>query len=127
MRRLAKFFPMLVVTGATVGLLWSPAASAIDFTADACRRASNSAACSRSSKYELTGNNGIIARVTNLIALIGAVAAVIMIIIGGFFLITAAGDSGKVTTGKRILTYAVIGLIVIALARTIVVFVVSKL
>jgi hypothetical protein len=129
MGRLWRLFPGLVVAGATMAVLWAPSASAVDFLGDACRQpnASGAAACDRGSRYQLTGNNGIIARVTNLIAIISGIAAVIMIVISGFFFITANGDSGKISSAKKTLTYAVIGLVVIALARTIVVFVVGRL
>jgi hypothetical protein len=127
--RWLKLFPAVVVTGATLAFLWAPGASAVNFTSEACKDAAakNSSACSSGSRYEITGSNGIIARAANLIAIVSAVAAVIMIILGGFNLITAAGDSGKIGSGKKMITYAIVGLIVIALARTIVVFVVSRL
>lgn len=127
--RLLKFLPVMAVSGATLALAWAPSALAVDFTAGACKdpAARNSSACTPSSRYQITGSNGVIARATNLIAVISGIAAVIMIIIGGFNLITAGGDSGKISSGKRMVTFAIVGVIVIALARTIVVFVVSRL
>lgn len=126
--RLLRLCSVLAVSGATLALAWAPSALAVDFTSGACKdpAARNSSACSGSSRYEITGSDGIIARAANLVALISSVAAVIMIILGGFNIITAAGDSGKIGSGKKMITYAIVGLIVIALARTIVVFVVSK-
>lgn len=46
-----------------------------------------------------------------LLALVGMVA-LIMLIIGGFMYITAAGDTGRADTGKSIVKFAVIGIIV---------------
>lgn len=44
----------------------------------------------------------------------------IMIIIGGFYFITAAGEPAKIETGKRLIWYALIGLIIILLAKGVV-------
>lgn len=74
----------------------------------------------------LGGTGGIIARVTNLVALMGGIAAVVIIMISGFRYITSAGEASKVSAAKDTILYAVIGLVVIALARTIIIYVVNK-
>jgi hypothetical protein len=51
--------------------------------------------------------------------------AVIMIIYGGFRYITSGGDSNRVGSAKNTLIYAIIGLIIVALAQLIVHFVLS--
>ena len=43
--------------------------------------------------------------------------APIMFIIGGFYYLTAAGSPEKIETGKKIILYTVIGLIIIISAR----------
>jgi len=70
--------------------------------------------------------NDTIASVINLLSVLVGVAAVIMIIIGGFRYITSAGDSNKVTSAKNTIIYAIIGLIIVALAQLIVHFVLNK-
>jgi hypothetical protein len=52
--------------------------------------------------------------------------AVIMILIGGFQWMTAGGNEEKVASAKKIISAAVIGLIVVLLAWAIVIFVVSQ-
>lgn len=52
--------------------------------------------------------------------------AVIMILIGGFQWMTAGGNEEKVGSAKKIISAAVIGLIVVLLAWAIVIFVVSQ-
>jgi hypothetical protein len=52
--------------------------------------------------------------------------AVVMIIIGGLKYITSGGDSGNVTGAKNTILYAIIGLVIVALAQFIVRFVLSK-
>lgn len=65
-------------------------------------------------------------KVVNIFSLIVGIAAVIMIIFGGFRYITSGGDSGKVGNAKNSLIYAIVGLVVVALAQVIVRFVLSQ-
>lgn len=68
----------------------------------------------------------VIATVVNIISIIVGVVAVIMIIWGGLKYITSGGESGKITSAKNTIIYALIGLVVVALAQFIVRFVLSK-
>lgn len=68
----------------------------------------------------------VITRVINLFSYIVGVISVIMIIIGGLKYITSGGDSGNVTGAKNTILYAVIGLVVVALAQLIVRFVLKQ-
>lgn len=52
--------------------------------------------------------------------------AVIMILIGGFQWMTAGGNEEKVASAKKVISAAVIGLIIILLAWAIVIFVISQ-
>lgn len=60
------------------------------------------------------------------LGLLGAIALV-LILYGGFMIMTAAGNDEKVETGKDILTYAVIGLIIILTAYSITTFVLENI
>lgn len=57
----------------------------------------------------------------------GGAIAVIYLIYGGFMYITSAGDNEKAEQGKRTLTFAIIGIILIALSFIIVGWVMSAL
>lgn len=70
--------------------------------------------------------NNIIATVINIFSLVVGVVSVIMIIIGGLRYITSGGDSGNVGNAKNTILYAIIGLVIVALAQIIVKFVLSK-
>jgi hypothetical protein len=70
--------------------------------------------------------NEIVELVINLFSVIVGVIAVIMIIVGGLKYITSGGDSAGVTSAKNTILYAVVGLIVVALAQFIVRFVLAK-
>ncbi len=73
-----------------------------------------------------TGINNIIKTVINIFSLVVGVVAVIMIIVGGFRYITSGGDSNNVSGAKNTIIYAIIGLVVVALAQFIVQFVLNK-
>ncbi len=127
MKKLAALALTLALALGVVSLVPATAAAVDFFPGSNCQgRAANATGCDPSSNDTITGTNGIIMRATTLIAIIAGIAAVIGIIIGGMMFVTAAGDSGKISTGKKTITYSVVGLVVIALARTIIVFVISR-
>lgn len=66
-------------------------------------------------------------KVVNFLSVIVGVVAVIMIIVGGFKYITSGGDSGNVSGAKNTLIYAIVGLIIVALAQFIVNFVLNNI
>lgn len=59
-------------------------------------------------------------------ATVGAIAF-LFFVIGGFRYVLSQGDPNKVADSKRMITYSVAGLLVMALAATIVNFVLGKL
>lgn len=70
--------------------------------------------------------NNLIKNIVNLLSLITGIAAVVMIVVSGFKYITSGGDSGRVTSAKTTIIYAIVGLIIVALAQFIVRFVLGK-
>lgn len=70
--------------------------------------------------------NNIITLVINVFSVIVGFIAIVMMIYGGFKYITSSGDSGNVTAAKNTIMYALIGLIIVALAQIIVRFVLAK-
>ena len=85
----------------------------------------SSTQCSSFSTSE-TQVNDLIATIINIFSVVVGIIAVIMIVYGGFRYITSGGDSGKVTSARNTILYAIIGLIIVALAQFIVKFVLSK-
>jgi hypothetical protein len=65
-------------------------------------------------------------KIVNIFSLLIGIVAVIMIIVGGFRYITSGGDSGRVGGAKNTLIYAIIGLVIVALAQIIVHFVLNQ-
>ncbi|MDZ7785874.1 MAG: hypothetical protein U5L95_02005 [Candidatus Saccharibacteria bacterium] len=70
--------------------------------------------------------DSIIKTVINVFSIVVGVVSVVMIIIGGLKYITSGGDSGNVTGAKNTILYAIIGLVVVALAQIIVRFVLER-
>ncbi|HLB66279.1 MAG TPA: pilin [Candidatus Saccharimonadales bacterium] len=86
----------------------------------------NSNACNPADPLAEDKVNSIIKLVINLFSVIVGIISVVMIIVGGVKYITSGGASEKVTGAKNTILFAVIGLIVVALAQIIVRFVLSK-
>lgn len=73
-----------------------------------------------------TNLNTLLKQIVNIFSAVVGVAAVVMIIVGGLRYITSGGDSSKVGSAKNTLIYAIIGLVIVALAQIIVQFVFAK-
>jgi hypothetical protein len=63
--------------------------------------------------------------IVKYISIVVGGVSIIMIIIGGFKYITSGGDSSNVTGAKNTILYAIVGLIIVALAQIIVRFVLT--
>jgi cytochrome bd-type quinol oxidase subunit 2 len=71
--------------------------------------------------------NNIIKLVINIFSLIVGLVSVIMIIVGGLKYITSGGESSNISSAKNTIVYAIIGLVIVALAQFIVHFVLGKI
>lgn len=140
MSKCAQVLTSLLVSGAFLafGTLVVPtiafaATPAQGIFSQACNASSDeantqSAACADQQTTDpLTGPNGTLGKVTRDVALFAGVTAVIIMIIGGFMYILSGGDSGKVSTAKDTILYAAVGLVVIAIAQTIIEFVIDRI
>lgn len=72
------------------------------------------------------GVNDTVNLIINIFSWVVGVVSVIMIIYGGFRYITSGGDAGSVTSAKNTILYAIVGLIIVALAQIIVKFVLGN-
>lgn len=73
-----------------------------------------------------SGVSVLIKNVINVFSLVVGIVAVLMIIYAGFRYITSGGNDGSVGNAKNTILYAVIGLVIVALAQVIVRFVLAK-
>ena len=122
MKRVRLFITTVLAGVFFFSMASAPSAGAIDVFSGACGGAGNNAVCS-ARKDDFTTLMGNI--VSTLFLVIGMIA-VIMIIIGGFKYITSGGDSGNVTGAKNTILYAIVGLVIVALAQFVVKFVLAK-
>ncbi len=150
-RLITTLFAITLLAGSGLGLAFRPAVvqAATDEELQACAQAGvsaadcdNSISVSGSAKQQVCRGAGLGAEcqapagsptvdntlktVVNIFSFIVGFAAVIMIIIGGFRYITSGGDSNATSGAKNTILYAIIGLVVVALAQVIVQFVINK-
>lgn len=92
-----------------------------DFTFD-----TSSGSCTAGTAETGTSFNTIVTKIVNILSVIVGIVAVIMIIIGGFRYITSGGKQESVTAAKNTILYAVVGLVIVALAQIIVKFVLNN-
>jgi len=116
-------------------LAMSPVVSAFDPLKPACdekdkvRSGAADEICNTSENAAdpVTGSEGIITKVANILAFVAAIIAVFVIIIAGITMMTSGGDPGKIASSRNTIIYTVIGLFVIVIARTIVVFIFNRI
>ena len=121
-------------------LLGSLNATAFDPLNQACAGIQgNSDVCDESAQQgtanPISGQDGVIAKIGRVIAILVGVTSVIMIIYGGYIFVTAggspvgqrSGDASRIGKAKSTIAYAIVGLAVAALAWTIITFVTGRL
>src|ERR1035437_1271498 len=64
-----------------------------------------------------------ISNVMNWVFVAAGFLAVIFVIYGGFTLLTSGGDSSKIESGKKMIMWAVVGIVIVAFAKFAVYFV----
>lgn len=70
--------------------------------------------------------NTLLANALNLTYFIAGAVAVIVIIAAGIFYVISSGDPGRITKAKNLLTYAIVGLIIVVSAFVITNFVIGR-
>ncbi len=88
--------------------------------------ANNVDSCDPNDPQAIEKINSIIHVIINLLSLLVGIVSVVMIIIGGFKYVISSGDSGNVTGAKNTIVFALVGLVIVALAQFIVRFVLAK-
>ena len=130
-------FPLFLAFAALVLCLFSfgsPASAEFNTFEDACTSANSNGALTpdicqegAGSGNPIAGDQGILTKAANIIAVITGIAAVIVIIIEGMTMTLSSGDSSKIRTSRDAIIYASIGLVVVGLARTLVVYLVGHI
>lgn len=127
-QKLTVTFSALALLVAPAAMMAAPAYAQADIDQNLCAGAdldvNSTAGCDEAATGETV--NDLIADVINIFSLVVGVVSVIMIIIGGLKYITSGGESGNITGAKNTILYAIIGLVVVALAQVIVKFVLTR-
>lgn len=104
------------------------------FPSQVCNESTrNSAVCQEQNRSQSTGSNsfygpqGILIKAANIITIITGIAGVIMIAVSGIRYILASGDPSNVTAAKNTIIFTLVGLVVVVMARTIIVFIINRL
>lgn len=107
--------------------MFQPLALAIDPYEQICADNPDNSVCNTPRDRNLIkGNDSIIDKVANFIAMLGGVIAIVVIMISGLKFITSSGDSKKAEEARNTIIYAAVGLVVVALAQFIVKFVLAR-
>lgn len=128
-----KTFILVAFTGLTLGApalvpALASTAFADNITDNLCKGvedATQAGTCSTSGLDTSGSLSSIAKQIVNVLSIIVGVVAVIMIIVGGFKYITSGGESSNVSGAKNTLIYAIVGLIIVAIAQFIVHYVLS--
>jgi len=99
------------------------AANAINDACQGVGLTSGGGGCSTGSGKSLSG---VLKAIVNILSAIVGVAAVIMIVLGGLRYVTSAGDANNVSAAKKTIIYALVGLVIVAMAQVIVHFVIKS-
>lgn len=99
----------------TLGIVFTPyVASAVGFVMSSAPPGLNT-----------TNLTSVVVNITNWVLGFVTVIAVLMLIWGGINYLTAAGDESQIDTAKHIITYSIIGLVVVGISYAVVNVVVS--
>jgi hypothetical protein len=131
-----RLIASLLIFSSLVFAFATPLASAWDpFGGAGCNAGgANSTVCKEAKNQQshpnqnpLTGSNGLLLKIADIIAVLAGAAAVIIIVLAGLRFIQSGGVSEDVVGARRALVYASVGLIIIVLARTILGFILNAL
>lgn len=124
---LVKVAPVLVAALVFLGVVFAQqTVFASASTEEACRALPNSQWVGGQCVTRGPTINNVIATFVNIFTVIISITAVFMIVYGGFRYITSGGDASKTAAARNTIMYAVIGLVIVALAQAIVRFVLSE-
>jgi len=130
MKRLILFIStllLLLVSPAAAFASSNPLTAACTAQGGAGSSSSTCSSKSASGKNLIFGTGGVIEKATLILATIGGIAAVFIIIISGIRIVTSNGDSNSMAGARNAIIGALVGLILIGVATSIVTFVVSKI
>jgi hypothetical protein len=135
MKRIARLITFLLlcvslgfgIVGIASAATCSTTTNPLECACGAGGGATGSDTCKTNGSDPIGGPNGVLKKVSILIAFMAGVVAVIVLIFGGLMFVVANGDAQKAANARKMVLGAVVGLVIIAASETILIFVVSKL
>lgn len=134
---MARYRRRLTLAIAALGCLFSfllPAVPAFakDVLENSCKDVPTSTLCQDNKPQDpgsndLYGPNGILTKVTDILAYVVGIASIIVVTIGGIRYGISSGDANNVNGAKNTILFALIGLAVAILAKAVVIFVLVKI
>lgn len=126
-KKLITSIVLLLVVAAPLAAV-APASAQLfnDSKEEACKGVQlDDASCDVAGKSAASGIllSGTVRTAINILSTIIGIVAVIMVMIGGFKYVTSGGDSAGVNSAKNTILFAVVGLVIVALAQVLVRFV----
>lgn len=105
-------------------------ASAFDPLEQACLENPQAVACVENNRpQDAPGENPITETVNNVVSILSiavGVISVIIIAIAGITMAMSQGDSGKIKSSRDAIIYASVGLVVVAISRLIIIFIINR-
>lgn len=121
---LAAFGLMILVILSLSGLTFA----ADDPLKNVCAVDPASSVCDTpNSSKPIVGPDGVLTRVTSMLGIAAGIIAIIVLTVSGLQFILSSGDSQKVAKAKDGIIYALVGLAIVIVSRTIVMYALSKL
>ncbi len=127
MKRALLLLSLMLLSALAVLPARSVAAAELKPFQEACEQAPESEVCQAGNENPVSGSDGVLLRVVNILSFVVGVAAVLMVMLGGFKYITSAGDANSISSAKNTILYAIIGLIVFLLSQGIIAFVIRRI
>jgi hypothetical protein len=134
LQRLKQNIKLFAATLLLAVPLMVPVAASADITNSLCggilaANGNDASGNCTTANTDTAGNSlaNLASAIINIFSIIVGVISVIMIIVGGFRYVTSGGESNNVSGAKNTIIYAIIGLVIVALAQFIVKFVLSKI
>lgn len=128
-KSLAITMSLIAMLAPSLFLVAAPVAVSADITTKVCEGADEAAGTSGCNTGGIdgaeTGIKKLAKNIVNIFSIVIGVIAIIFILYGGFKYITSGGDSNNVSAAKNTIIYAIIGLVIVALAQVIVHYVLN--
>jgi uncharacterized protein (DUF2345 family) len=121
---------LVLLASLLVSFMLPAAAFAYDPLAPACgssAAAQSSSACSANGSDPITGTNGVLKKVSLILASVSGIVAIIIIIVAGLEMVISNGDSQKVARSRTAIIGAAVGLGIIVASESILLFVIRRL